>query len=166
MVHSVDVTFDDELDAAVRTRWRALADLGLPSLASHQGASNRPHVTLAAGTTLDLAARPDFAPIVVRLGAPVLFARRSGAVLALGVVPSTELLHLHRGVADAVTGAFDHTEPRSWTPHVTLSRRLPWERTGAALEALASLGPLPDGRILGLRFWNGDTRTVTDLLGP
>jgi hypothetical protein len=166
MVHSVDVTFDDELDAAVRARWRALADLGLPSLASHQGDSNRPHVTLAAGATLDLRGRPDFTPFTVRVGAPVFFPRRSGAVLALGVVPSMHLLRLHRSVSDAVTGAFDHTVPGSWTPHVTLSRRLAGEQTAPALDALASLGPLPDGRVLGLRLWNGDTRTVTDLLGP
>ncbi|KQM16055.1 hypothetical protein ASF83_09185 [Plantibacter sp. Leaf171] len=166
MVHSVDLTFDDELDAAVRARWRALSDLGLPSLSTHQGASNRPHITLLAGETLELHGRPVFEPFTVRLGAPLTFPRRSGAVLALGVVPTLDLLALHRRVAAVVEGGFDHTRPGAWTPHVTLSRRIVAEQTGAALEALASLGPLPDGEVLGLRFWNGDTRTVMELVGP
>ncbi len=164
MTDSVDVTFDDELDAAVRARWRALTEAGLPSLSTHQGASNRPHVTMSAGATLELQGRPDFRPFPVRLGAPLFFPRRSGAVLALGVVPGVALLELHDRIAALVQGASDHTRPGFWTPHVTLSRRLTREQTAKALDTLAAIGPLPDGRVLGLRFWNDGTRTVSDLV--
>ena len=165
-MRSVDLTFDEALEAAVRDRWHALLDLGISSLATHRGASNRPHVTLSAGEELELTGRPAFAPFAVRLGAPLLFPRRSGAVLALTVIPTRELLELHGRVAGDVTGAFEHTRPGAWTPHVTLSRRVTGEQTAAALAVLRSLGDLPSGLVTGLRFWNGDTRTVTDLLGP
>lgn len=164
-MRSVDLTFDEALEAAVRDRWQALLDLGISSLATHRGASNRPHVTLSAGEDLELTRRPAFAPCAVRLGAPLLFLRRSGAVLALTVIPSHELLELHGRVAGDVTGAFEHTLPGAWTPHVTLARRVTGEQTAAALDGLRSLGDLPSGLVTGLRFWNGDTRTVTDLLG-
>lgn len=166
MVHSVDLTFDDELDVAVRARWRALQEAGLPSLATHQGASNRPHVTLLAGDGLELQSRPAFEPFPVRLGAPLCFPRRGGSVLALGVVPTAPLLELHRRAAAVVSGGFEHTRPGRWTPHVTLSRKVAGEEVAIALDLLASLGPLPDGQAIGLRAWNGDTRTVTDLDGP
>lgn len=164
-MRSVDITFDDSLDAAVRDLWSALSDLGLPSLASHRGASNRPHITLAVGPGLELVGRPRLRPFAVRLGGAVLFPRRSGAVLALGVAPTPELLDLHGRVSSTAIGGLDHTRPGAWTPHVTLSRRLTPEQIPDALAVLQSLGDPPIGRVIGLRFWNGDTSTVTDLVG-
>lgn len=164
-MRSVDITFDGPLDAAVRGLWSALSDVGLPSLASHRGASNRPHVTLAAGPGLELVGRPRVRAFAVRLGGAVLFPRRSGAVLALGVAPTPDLLDLHGRVSSTVTGGLDHTRPGAWTPHVTLSRRLTAEQVPDALAVLRTLGDPPIGRVTGLRFWNGDTATVTDLAG-
>lgn len=164
-MRSVDITFDDPLDAAVRDLWTALSDVGLPSLASHRGASNRPHITLAVGPGLELIGRPRLRPLAVRLGGAVLFPRRSGAVLALGVAPTPELLDLHGRVSSSVTGGLDHTRPGAWTPHVTISRRLTPQQIADAIAVLGSLGDPPVGRVTGLRFWNGDTSTVTDLAG-
>jgi len=51
-VRSIELTFDEETESAVRADWRALAGAGLPSLARHSGPTNRPHLTLAAGDDL------------------------------------------------------------------------------------------------------------------
>lgn len=51
-MRSIELVFDDDTESAIRADWVRLAEAGLPSLASHTGASNRPHLTLAAGAEL------------------------------------------------------------------------------------------------------------------
>jgi 2'-5' RNA ligase len=159
-MRSIDVTFDVSLEAAVRAEWAALADAGLPSLASHAGASNRPHITLAAGDDLTLSGSPRYAPFVIRLGAVVLFPRRSGFVLARSVVPATALLALHESVHSHLAGALDHTRVGSWSPHVTLSRRVSGSQLEAAVEVL---GEPAQGLVEGLRLWDSKAGAVTEL---
>jgi hypothetical protein len=45
-LHSVEPLLDAATDAAVRLEWTTLAEAGLPSLATHRGSGNAPHVTL------------------------------------------------------------------------------------------------------------------------
>jgi hypothetical protein len=167
VVQSVELLLDDDLDAAVRAQWQALADAGLPSQARHTAASNRPHVSLAV-TALSWpepveARLPDAAaavPLPVRLGGLIVFGPGPRHVLARLIVPSFGLLALHATVASALAEAsvgVAHTAPGEWTPHVTLARHLPDHLFPTALAALA--GPArtrePDGAGVAVRRWDG-----------
>jgi 2'-5' RNA ligase len=179
MVQSVELLLDPDGEQRVRDAWSALAEAGLPSLASHRGGSNRPHVTVAAAESgLDDAAEALKAvfrgwllaerglPVVV--GPPVLFGgHRSRWVLARLVVPSRPLITLHSAVHRAIDGAAPdagvvaQTRPDSWTPHVTLARRIEEEHIGAGL---ARLDPAPmPCRVTGARLWDSTPKTVEDL---
>ncbi|KJL33110.1 hypothetical protein RS83_00158 [Microbacterium oxydans] len=162
---SIELLLDPATEAAVRAEWDALAAHGMSSLAPHTSASNRPHVTLLARTDLDafdahaLLDRPSFE---VTLSAPLLFGAGERRVLARSIVPTAELLGIHAAV-HAVAGRGDdapHTAPGSWTPHVTLARRL---RTVDLAAALDHVGGEIHGRAAGLRLWDPSTATVTDL---
>lgn len=166
MAHSVELVFDPATDAVVRGEWAALSDAGLPSLAHHLSPTNRPHVTLvaaeriAAGADGALARLAERLPFRCVLGAPVVFGRGS-VTLVRSVVPSAELLEFHRRVLEVVapqilSGAFPHTLPGRWTPHVTLCRRLPAEQLPAALDVIAAQSI--DGTCDELRRWDGDAR--------
>lgn len=190
-MRSLELTFDDETDDAVRTDWHRLAAAGLPSLASHTAPSNRPHITLAAGPALaDSAAAPPppsssappptpsappsaqldhpesaelvrGLPLDIRFGAVVLFpAGADRFVLARSIVVSRQLLELHAAAHRVVTGSLDTSLPDRWTPHVTIARRLSAEQVA---RALLELGDIRLGRCSELRWWDGDTKTVTVL---
>ncbi|MGN6744332.1 MAG: 2'-5' RNA ligase family protein, partial [Amnibacterium sp.] len=146
MVQSVELLLDPDAERRIRAEWAALADAGLPSLASHRGESNRPHCTVAvAQDGLEPAAdglRAVFRgwhlaerglPVVV--GPPVLFGGSRGSwVLARLVVPARPLITLHSAVHRPIEAAapdaevVDLTRPAAWTPHVTLARRMPGDR--------------------------------------
>src|SRR5579875_2967912 len=143
MVQSVELLLDQDAEQRIRDEWATLADAGLPSLASHRGATNRPHCTVAVAPSglegaLDgiravfrgwhLAERG--LPVVV--GPPVLFGGHRGQwVLARLVVPARPLITLHSAVHRAIdagapdAAVVDQTRPDAWTPHVTLARRMP-----------------------------------------
>jgi 2'-5' RNA ligase len=163
VVQSVELVLDERGDAAVRAQWRRLAEAGLPSMAHHRSASNRPHVTLAALPAVDDAVEPDLRrtchgslPLTVVLGAPAVFGP-DPYVLVRVVVATTALLDLHRRVAELVgTPAGTNQSPGAWTPHVTLARRVPGHRLAQALEAAFSREvtvTLP-----AARRWDGDRR--------
>jgi 2'-5' RNA ligase len=164
-VVSVELVLDDETEAAVRAEWAALGEAGLSSLAAHTAESNRPHITLLVRTQLAtfdasaITARPAFD---VRLGAPLLFGVGDRRVLARSVVPSGDLLALHRDVHEAAGPGDDapHTAPGAWTPHVTLARRL---RVRDIEQALGAVGGDLRGTARALRRWDAATRTVTAL---
>lgn len=164
-MRSIELTLDDGTDAAVRAEWAALLDAGLPSLATHRGATNRPHVTLAAGE--ELADTPQLRealavlPIVVETGGLLLFrAGRGAVVLSRQVVASAALLNLHRAVHAAITGAVELTLPGKWTPHITLARRLAPDRLAPALAVLPESRPVA---LTGGRLWDGVEKTVVPL---
>ena len=179
MVQSVELLLDPDAEQRIRDGWAALADAGLPSLASHEGDSNRPHVTVAVAeeglTPAVEALRAVFRGwhltergLAAQVGAPVLFGgHRHRWVLARLVVPSRPLMTVHSAVHRAIAAdapdadVVEQTGPDHWTPHVSLARRIEAERLGAALDALDP-APLPC-RITGARLWDGATRTVTDL---
>ncbi len=168
MVHSVEMLFDAETEAAVERIWHDMLALGIRSQAAHRSPSNRPHITVTVAEqmadTVDGALRPALArlPLDCRIGAPMVFGVRSITLVRL-VVPSTELLDLQADVhriclAHMPDGPLTHTEPGQWTPHVTLARRMPPDQLPQALAL--PVGAEIRGRITGLRHWDGNTKVV------
>ncbi|MEV0360508.1 2'-5' RNA ligase family protein [Nocardia sp. NPDC050697] len=164
MVQSVELLLDAAAEAAVRAQWAALAAAGLPSQAAHTGASNRPHITVAVAAELAPEAEAalgelEFEPFPITLGSPVVFGTHRLILVRL-VIATGALLALHRRVHAALgadPGVPAHVRPDGWTPHVTLGRRLPPERLGAAITLIAADGDSP-ATVVGIRRWDGDRR--------
>jgi 2'-5' RNA ligase len=167
MVHSVELIFDDDTDAAIRRVWDDLMAAGVRSQAGHRSPSNRPHVTLTVAEGMDTAADTALRPVLARLplectiGAPMLFGGRVLTLVRL-VVPSVELLALHEEVdrlclPHMPKGVLPHADPGQWTPHVTLARRVPVDQLPTAF-AVASVTRDVRGRAVGLRHWDGDEK--------
>jgi hypothetical protein len=182
-MRSIELTFDPATEAAFRAEWATLQAAGVPNLGRHPDASNRPHLTLAAGPALELSSplidlfsrdrpepraqpgRPDLLPVELRVSGVLLF--RAGAarfVLARPVVMSDALLALHRQVLLQAPGAVDLTQVDRWTPHVTLARRLSAAQVAEAVDLLGE--PPAPGQCVAARFWNGETKTLTALTRP
>lgn len=164
-VVSIELLLDPDTEACVRADWERLAAAGHSSLAAHTAPSNRPHITLLARPSLpldDFARAATLLPLPVAIGAPVLFPHGDRAVLARSVVLDDRLLAVYDAVRASVPPGDDapHTDPESWTPHVTLARRL---RLASVDDALALLGPERAGSAVALRRWDSSTRTVTTL---
>lgn len=167
-MQSIELTFGDSTDQAIRADWARLAAAGLPSLAGHTSPSNSPHITLAAGPELDL---PDTVadlwrrlPVDIGFSGVQVFPARTGTyVLARSVVVTGPLLELHRLLHERISGALPLTRPGAWTPHVTLARRVRGDQLGTALDLL-------DLRLEGMctraRLWDSGTRTLTPLANP
>lgn len=173
MVQSVELLLDEASDAQVRQQWDRLIDLGLPSQGRHPGASNAPHVTLAARARIDTTREPALRnevaclPVPLRLGALACFGRGRFVLVRL-VVADTVLLRLHARVAGALGPDPDDPEgtgnlaPGRWTPHVTLAHRLSAEQVGGALAALEAWTEV-DGAAVGCRRWDSVAREVWSL---
>jgi hypothetical protein len=180
MVQSIELLVDEQAEEALLASWRALADAGLPSLASHTGATNRPHVTVAVtdGTgfeSAEAAVRAVFqgwdlvgTGLAAEVGSPILFGGHKGRwVLARQLVPSRPLLTLHAAVHRSLqlhapdAPLVEQTLPDRWTPHVTLARRIDGERLGDALAAVGA-EPIPL-RFRSARLWDSTTKSVTPL---
>ncbi len=168
MVHSVELLFDADTDAAVRGLWDDLAAAGVRSLASHTSPSNRPHITATvaehADDSIDAALRPvlERLPLSCVIGAPMVFGGGRAVTLVRLVVPSVELLTLHADIHRVCLphmpdGPLPHADPGRWTPHVTLARRVPADRLPAVV-ALRRLGRDLAGSITGLRHWDGNAK--------
>ncbi|PZT95277.1 MAG: hypothetical protein DI630_24800 [Gordonia sp. (in: high G+C Gram-positive bacteria)] len=174
MAHSIELIFDENTDTAIGEQWAALTEAGLPSQGNIRSTSNRPHVTLVAAESIDpaidstLVAMTDVVGMSVDIGALLIFRGRRATAARL-VVPSLPLLHLHAAVYRAaalhMTGEpLQHVTPGSWTPHVTLARRL---EHGHIAEVAVALNNSPDtftATVAGLRRWNGDSREEFHLL--
>lgn len=169
MVHSVELLFDDETEAAIRRIWESLTDVGVRSQAAHRSPSNRPHVTLTVAQRMDDAVTAALRPVARRLplscriGAPMLFGGRTVTLVRL-VVPSVELLELQEEVhriclPHMPNGPLANVERGAWTPHVTLARRMAPEQLARAV-ALRRLGHEIRGRVTGLRHWDGVLKVV------
>ncbi|MGE2713849.1 2'-5' RNA ligase family protein [Mycolicibacterium litorale] len=167
MVHSVEVLFDPDTDAAVHRIWDGLSAAGIRSQSANRSPSNRPHVTLTVAEDMaggvDDALRPllGMLPMDGLIGAPMLFGARTLVLVRL-LVPSVPLLEFHREVdrlcRPHIVGApLPHTAPGQWTPHVTLARRVPPDQLPAAM-AVRGLGADLRCRIVGLRHWDGNNR--------
>lgn len=163
MTQAVELLLDPESDAAVREHWDRLEEAGLPSRLRHGSPSNRPHVTVVGVPEVPAEAEQQVAracvdrlPLEVRLGAPVVFGV-DPVVLVRLVIPTVDLLDLHTVVARLVGVAPGSTSaPGRWTPHVTLSRRLPRAHLPRALEVL----PVEDRSLVldAARRWDGSAK--------
>jgi 2'-5' RNA ligase len=163
MVHSIELLFDGDTEAAIRSIWDDLATADMPSRAP----AGRPHVTLAVAERIapevDALLRPvaQRLPLACTVGAPLLFGR-SNAVLARLIVPTAELLALHAEVHRTcgpylLPDPLPNSLPGQWTPHVTVARRV----GGAQLEQafrLAGRRSEIHGTVAGLRRWDGTDR--------
>jgi 2'-5' RNA ligase len=164
MVHSIELVFDHDTEAAVRRIWDDLATAGIPS----QAPAARPHVTLAVAEHIVpdvdalLGTVVEKLPLDCALGAALLFGRSNG-VLARLVVPTAELLavhaHTHRLCRPhLLPKPAPNSLPDRWTPHVTLARRVGGGQLGRALR-IAGRPPRIEGSFAGLRRWDGNKRT-------
>jgi 2'-5' RNA ligase len=163
MMHSIELLFDPETEAAIRHIWDDLAAADIPS----QAPAGRPHVTVAVADRIaeevDVLLRPltGELPLTCAVGASLLLGR-TNAILARLIVPTAAMLGLHAEV-HRVCGEHLQPEPAPtslpgrWTPHVTLARRVGGQALGRALR-IAGRPPLIEGSFSGLRRWNGDTR--------
>jgi hypothetical protein len=163
MVHSIELVFDSDTEAAIRRVWDDLAGAGIPS----QAPASRPHVTLAVAENIaadvDELLRPlnERLPLACAVGAPVLFGRAT-AVFARLIVPTNELLALHaevhrRCLPYLAPAPLPNSLPGQWTAHVTLARRVGGAQLGRALR-IAGRPSQIDGRFAGLRRWDGNKR--------
>jgi 2'-5' RNA ligase len=163
MVHSIELVFDPDTEATIRSIWGALAGAGIPS----QAPASRPHVTLvvAEGIAADvdelLSPVSEQLPLVAAIGAPVLFGR-ANVVFARLVVPTSELLALHAEVhrlcvPHLAPKPMANSLPGQWTAHVTLARRVGGHQLGRALR-IAGRPAQIDGRFAGVRRWDGDKK--------
>lgn len=163
MVHSIELVFDRDTEAAIRTIWATLAAAGIPS----QAPASRPHVTLAVADGIapdvdgPLRAVHDRLPLACVIGAPVLFGRAT-AVFARLVVPTVELLALHAEVhrccgPHLTPGPMPNSLPGEWTAHVTLARRVGGAQLGRALR-IAGRPAQIHGSFAGLRRWDGNKK--------
>jgi hypothetical protein len=163
MVHSIELVFDSDTEAAIRRIWDDLAGAGIPS----QAPASRPHVTLAVAESISAEVDELLSPVTKRLplgcavGAPVLFGRAT-AVFARLIVPTTELLALHaevhrRCLPYLAPAPLPNSLPGQWTAHVTLARRVEGGQLGRALRVGGRPSHL-DGRFAGLRRWDGNKR--------
>ena len=163
MVHSVELVFDPDTEAAIRHIWDGLREAGIPS----QAPASRPHATLTVSERIDPVVdsllRPllDRFPFECRVGAPLLFGR-SKAVLARLVVPTSELLDVHADVhrlclAHQEPAPMPNSAPGHWTAHVTLARRVAPGQLGRALRIAGKPSEIV-GRVVGLRRWDGGAK--------
>lgn len=163
MVHSIELVFDPDTEAAIRRIWADLAGAGIPS----QAPASRPHVTLAVAERIDADVDELLRPAAQRLpldcsvGAPVLFGR-ANVVFARVVVPTDELLDLHAEVhrlagPHLMPAPMSNSLPGRWTAHVTFARRVGGPQLGRALR-IAGRPSQIEGRFAGLRRWDGNKR--------
>ncbi|WP_030272349.1 2'-5' RNA ligase family protein [Streptomyces sp. NRRL B-24484] len=142
-MQTVELTCAPALDAAVRGVWQQLSGAGLPSLAHNTHPGHRPHLTLAScgaapEGALDAVGEllAEALPLPVRLTGLLSFSARSRRrVLSWAVVPTFELVDLHRRVWLLLDGAADpnpHYLPGRWAPHIGLTRRLEPEELALA----------------------------------
>jgi 2'-5' RNA ligase superfamily len=163
MVHSVELVFDPDTEAAVRGIWDALRDADIPS----QAPASRPHATLTVAQHIDAEAEVvltelvDRFPLPCRLGPTLIFGRSAG-VLARLLVPTDELLDVQADVYRLCLphmnpAPMPHAEPGQWTPHVTLARRVAPARLATAVRIAGRPAEIA-GHVTGLRHWDGDKR--------
>ena len=159
---SLDLTLDPASDDAVRTGWRMLEDLRIPSEGRRASPTHRPHLTLFTAQVVSpevqeraTAELTPLLPMRLTSHATVVFGRGPFVVAHL-VAPHPALQAIEarlRAVGDS----------RPWIPHLTLSRKVPLDRLNDALKAAETIRP--SVIILDhLRHWDPECRTVSTLI--
>ncbi|RLY94315.1 2'-5' RNA ligase family protein [Kocuria tytonicola] len=160
--HSLDLVLAPEHDRAVRARWDALREAGLPSLATHRSSSNAPHLTVLAAPDFEEAVL-ERARSLVRPLLPCPLPVTGLTVLGSGPFVLAEALavppDLHTAAAELrrMCGGDD----RPWVPHVTLAKRLDAAGVGRALEVFSDVAPPQALEAVALRRWDPDRRETT-----
>lgn len=163
-MHYVEALLDEQGEEAVRRQWSDLREAGLPSLADHRSASNRPHVTWTVVEQWpedpDTTAVPGL-PLRVALG-PYAVLGRAPHTLVRTLVVTEPLLAVRREVAGRLgepARAFYAAD--RWVPHLTLATRLDSDQVAAALDLLGRAGGLEDPAevtLVGSRHWDATAR--------
>ncbi len=149
----LELLFDPQAEALIRGLWQRISDAGYPS--SRDADGYRPHLTLAVSDAplFDVdGCRARLAELAqswhafpIQLNHLGLFQSMENVVF-LGVVPSQNLLDLHRAAFGLcqrqATDWRGYYAPDRWTPHVTLAFDLTPEQALGIL-ALAWDMPLP-----------------------
>lgn len=171
-MRTVELLLDADLDTAVRGLWRRLADAGLPSLADHQHRTNRPHLTLSEAQHLDVPALRQALrrslPLPISPAHLGVFTseRHPRAVLHVALVPTPALValhsHVHELLLQAGAAPAAHLPPGRWSPHVTLSLRLPVSQLATAVALLADWRDTA-GWLVGARTYDSGERAVEAL---
>jgi hypothetical protein len=163
MVHSIEIVFDADTEAAIRHIWDGLREVGISS----QAPASRPHVTLIVAAKIDplvndlLAPLTDRFPLPCVVGAPLLFGR-SNLILTRLVVPTIELLTTQSDVhglclPHLTPGPMANSLPGQWTGHVTMARRVGGSQLARALR-VAGRPSVIEGSFMGLRRWVGESK--------
>ncbi|GAA3441470.1 2'-5' RNA ligase [Planomonospora venezuelensis] len=150
MVAALELYLDPVAEKRIRTLWDALARAGVPSMRDLLKGRHRPHVSLIGAPELDgpaVAAALRGMRVAVPLDLRFDFAGQFlGRVLWLGPVPTAELLAHHAAVharlAEAGIGGFEVYRPGRWTPHCTLSMRVPFPKLLDALRLCMDVLPI------------------------
>lgn len=161
---ALELSLDAASEAAVMAQWEALRAAGLPSQADHKSMTNAPHVTLVAAQELDpelaeLATASIPLPTTLLVRGLVLFGEGARVTVAHLVEPDVALASATAALRQRVP---DLRHP-AWTPHVTLSRRVPRTRLAELLEVLDQ-HPAPTAlTCTRLRWWDPVTGEIEDL---
>lgn len=162
-MRSIELVFDSSTDSLIRADWARLQAAGLPSLAAHTSPSNSPHITLAAGADLQADGNGPWQalPVDITFSGAIVFPAGTGKyVLARAVLLTASLLDLHRCLHQDLSGALPLTLPGAWTPHVTVSRRIPGHQLGTAMDLLDLR---LEGQCTAARLWDSSTRAIAPL---
>ena len=174
MAQSVELLLDDATDAAIRSQWDRLGDAGLPTARRTEPSPHHaPHVTLWAGQRLSAAADAQLPPLFADLdlqlviGGVLLFGPRPwGYVLARQVLVSTGLAALQRRVVLVCGEGYGQFSDGSWSPHITLARRVRTDQVGPALQALSHAPDELTAAVRQARRWDGDRKVAWPLTLP
>ena len=164
-LHALELVAGGTGEAAIRADWQALRDAGLRSMLDHTGASNTPHVTVVALTSITTA---DEERAVALLGEllPVEVVTSGIAVFGGAAVTVVRTLDVADDVTRAVLdlrAATTGHQHRGWLPHLTLVRRLPRSDLPRAIEAIGHTSVTVSLRTL--RRWDPEAREVRTLAG-
>ncbi|MFJ6845086.1 2'-5' RNA ligase family protein [Streptomyces griseoluteus] len=168
-MRTVELLPDEVTEARVRRVWGRLAELGMPSLAGHAHATNRPHLTLTTASELPWDVRPALTqvlsalPLPLRLAGTLRFEGRT-SVLAWRVVADAGLAALQRRVWELLPGAGNPLfAPTSWAPHLSLGRTRSGPNSWPAALLPAELSAPWEGRFTAARSYDTGSRTVERL---
>jgi 2'-5' RNA ligase len=132
MTIAIQLFFDEAGEARIRDLWSRLEQAGVPRLARFATPEYRPHLALGVVTADDLgdvlpdlrSATADALDLELTLTGFGFFVDPGRTLAFLTVIPSTELLAVHRDLAEALGKAGlegrPHYAPGGWTPHCTL----------------------------------------------
>jgi hypothetical protein len=144
MAQGIVLLLDDDADAAVRARWRRLAEAGLPSLVTHTHGRHVPHISLVVAELIEVGewlavlrggwfAAP---PVSVQLGPVGTFPEGGWVFLGVEGLDRSAHARLVASLGDDVSDPWEHYLPDLWVPHCTLAGGLDADEVEAALVTL------------------------------